>query len=127
MTLLRNLFLAACLAMAPVAVAFAHGPAPAPQHGGQVQEIKEHWVELVLRGDQILVYVSDSENKPLPSNKVSGKATILIGTEKADVVLAPAEGNSLAGKLPKAAEGKATAVLALTIDGKAGTARYALG
>jgi hypothetical protein len=119
----RMLVLAMSLSLSPLA-AFAHGQPPAAAHGGQVQEASENWIELVLSGDQVTVYVNDEHNMPVPSAKLVGKATVLAGGQKADVVLSPAEGNSLTGKLPAAVSGKATTVIALTIAGKATTVRF---
>lgn len=116
---------AAFLALAPAA-AFAHGPAPAAQHGGTVAEASdEHLVELVLRGSQMTVYVSTEENKPVPSARLGGKAMVLVGGKPQQVTLAPAEANSLIGKLEPVAAGKVTSVLSLTIDGRAVQVRIA--
>ena len=47
------LALAASLLLAPAA-SFAHGTLPAAAHGGVIAESSgEHWVELVVRGDQV--------------------------------------------------------------------------
>lgn len=120
------LALAALLLLAPAA-AFAHGPAPSPAHGGQVQEAAEHWVELVIRGDQVAVYVSEQDRTPLPTKEWSAKATVLVGGKSQVVALAPAADNSAAGTLPAPVSGHVTAVLQLTIDGKPATARFAMG
>lgn len=120
---LRQLAFAAALVLP--AAAYAHGPAPAPAHGGQMQEALEHWVELVVKGDQMTVYVSEQDKTLLPTKEWSGKATVLIGGKSEDVTLAPAADNSATGKLSAPATGKVTAVLQLTIDGKPAQARFA--
>lgn len=113
------------LLLAPVA-AFAHGAPPAPSHGGQVAEDSaEHWVELVISGDTLIVWVLDATQKPVPAAQLGGKATVLVGGKSQAVVLAPGEANSLTGKLPAAATGKTTIVLSLTVSGKAAQARFA--
>lgn len=122
----RILFAAIALLAAPV-IAHAHGPAPAPAYGGQVQEVSEHWVEVVVRGDQLVVYVSEQDRKPLSTKEWSGKATVLVGGKSEVVTLTPAGENSAAGKLSAPATGRITAVLQLTIDGKPATARFAIG
>lgn len=105
--------------------AFSHGAAPAPQHGGIVSEASdEHWVELVLRGSQIVVFVNDQGNKPVPSVQIGAKATVLVGGKSQQVVLTAAEANSLVGKLDVVATGKVTSVVTLTIDGKTATVRF---
>ena len=107
-------------------LAAAHGPTPAAAHGGQVQEAAEHWVELVVRGDQVIVYVNEPDNKPLAAKEWSGKATVLVGGKSEAVTLTPAEGNSATGKLAAPATGRVTAVLQLNIDGKPAQARFAI-
>ncbi len=117
---------AVLILLAP-AIACAHGPAPAPAHGGQLQEAAEHWVELVVRGDEVTVYVNEPDNKPLPAKEWSSKATVLVGGKTQTVTFSPGEGNSAVGKLAAPANGRVTAVLQLTIDGKPAQARFASG
>lgn len=98
--------------------AFAHGDAPAPAHGGMVVEGSEHWVELTVAGDQVTAWVSGNDQMPIPGAQLGGKATVLVGGKSQVVVLSPAEGNSITGKLSAPAMGQVTAVLALTAGGK---------
>ncbi len=123
--MLNRFLMAAFLAATPVA-AFAHGTPPEPAHGGQVvEDSAEHWVELVIKGDQLTAYVLGEDKNPVPSAQLTGKATVLVGGKSQQVMLAPAEGNSLVGKLDPAASGKLTAVLSLTVAGKPAQARFA--
>ena len=122
---LHSLAVAIGLLLAPSAV-FAHGTPPAPAHGGQVAEDSaEHWVELVISGETLTVWVLDENRKPIPAAQLGGKATILVSGKSQAVVLSPGEANSLTGKLPAAATGKTTTVLSLTISGKTTQARFA--
>ena len=124
--MLKINFAAALLAATPVA-AFAHGTPPAAAHGGQVAEdSSENWVELVIKGDRLEVYVLDEAKAPVPSAKLTGKATVLVGGKSKSVALAPGDANSLTGKLDPAATGKVTAVLSLTVGGKPTQARIAV-
>ncbi len=121
--MLKRHLLAAFLAAAPHA-AFAHGTPPVPAHGGQVvEDSAENWVELVIKGDQLTVYVLDEAKAPVPSAKLTGKATVLVGGKSQQVALAPADANSLNGRLDPAATGKVTAVLSLAVAGKPTQAR----
>ena len=120
------LALAAALSLAPV-VGFAHGQAPQATHGGQVQDAHGGWVELVIDGDGLSVYVTDEHGNPVPASQVSGTATVLIGSQPHKVRLAPAEGNELTGKLPAAVSGKTVATVSLKIGGKPASARFANG
>lgn len=122
---MKHIAMAAFLAAIPI-VAFAHGPAPTGQHGGTVAEASdEHWVEQVLSGNQITIYVSTDTNKPVLSAHMRGKATVLIGGKAQQLTLAPAEANSLTGKLDPSAGGKMTSVVSLTIDGRPTQVRFA--
>ena len=87
----------------------------------------DHWVELVVRDGQLVVYVTDPEFKPVPSAQLGGKATVLVGGKREEVTLAPSEANTVTGKLAAPVSGKITAVLALTIGGKPATVRFAVG
>ena len=114
----------AFLAATPLA-AVAHGTAPAPAHGGMVVEDSgDHWIELVIKGDVVTVFVSDGDNKPLPAAQLSGKATIVAGSRKEEVILAPAQANSLVGKLSAPIVGKATTLVAITLNGKLAQSRF---
>ena len=119
--------LAASLLLAPAA-AFAHGTPPAATPGGVVAESSgEHWVELLVRGDQLTAWVLDEDKKPVPGAQLGGKATVLAGGKREEVTLAPGEGNSVTGKLAGPVSGKMTAVLQLTVGGKPATVRFAAG
>ena len=121
---LSALALAAALAMFSTA-AIAHGQAPAAAHGGQVQDAHGNWVELVVHGDQVEVYVMDERGGPISASQVSGTATVMVGGQPEKVQLAPVEGNELTGKLASPALGKTVATVSLKINGKTATARFA--
>ena len=111
------------LAAAP-GLAFAHGPTPAAQHGGQVEEAGENWVELVVKNTQVIAYVNDDQHKPVASARLGGKATVLAGGKKQDATLVASDGNSLTGTLVTPVSGKATAVISLRLDGKPAQVRF---
>lgn len=115
--------LVATLALAPAA-AFAHGQPPAAAHGGQVQDAHGSWVELVVHGDQIELYVMDEHGDPVSAMLVSGTATVMVGGQPQKAQLSPAEGNELTGKLATPVSGKTVATVSLKIGGKAATARF---
>ncbi len=121
--MLKTILVSASIAATPLA-AFAHGSPPASAHGGQVAEDSgENWVELVIDGDRLVIYVLDEAKAPVPSAKLTGKATVLVGGKSQSVALVPGDGNSLSGKLDPAATGKVTAVMSLTVGGKPTQAR----
>jgi len=89
--------------------ALAHG-APVANHGGIVQAVGETWLELVVKGDQVELYLQD-DGDDMPSAEVAGKITLVTAAGKKEFALQPAGGNKLEAKAPGAA--KAGKVLAL--------------
>ena len=123
----RPIVLASFLLLSP-ALVWAHGAPPPPVHGGVVAESSgEHWVELVVRGNEVTAYVLGEDRQPVPGSQLGGKATVLAGGKRDEVALTPGAANSLTGKLAAPASGKVTAVLQLTIAGKAATVRFVIG
>jgi hypothetical protein len=102
--------------------AWAHGGAQ-PQHGGIVQVSSDMAFELVRTTDGVALYLDD-HGKPFATDGVSGKLTVLTGSEKSEAPLTPAGGNKLEAKGVKLAAGsKAVAVVTLS-DKKTVTVRY---
>ena len=108
-------------------IAAAHGMPPAPSHGGRVLEANENWVELVLAGDRVQVYVLDEAREPIQAAKLAGSATILVGGKPFKVELSPGAGNELDASLPVTAGAKDAAAVSLTIDGQHAAARFPKG
>lgn len=125
MTKSKVLALVTALSLGPV-TAFAHGQPPAPAHGGLVQEAHENWVELVVKGDQVRVYVLDEAQKPVATAQITGTATVMVEGKPQKVELHPAEDGSLAGKLPAPASGKMLATVSLRVRDQPASARFNL-
>jgi hypothetical protein len=89
--------------------ALAHG-APVANHGGIVQAVGETWLELLVKGDQVELYLQD-DGDDMPSAEVAGKITLVTAAGKKEFALKPAGGNKLEATAPGAA--KAGKVLAL--------------
>ena len=115
--------LALALALAPVA-GFAHGEPPPASHGGMVQEAGEMYLELVVKGADVTVYVLDQARKQVPGTQATGTATILVDGKAHKVELKAAEGNSLHGTLPVTVSGKVVATVALKVGDKTASARF---
>lgn len=75
--------------------AFAH-ESPA-KHGGIVKSAGDMSFELVNKDGQTIIYVDD-HGKEVPMAGGSGTLTVLKGTEKAELALAPGAGNTLVAK-----------------------------
>ncbi len=65
------------LALVPV-LGFAHGEPPPASHGGLVQEAGEMYLELVVKGTDVTVYILDEARKPVPGAQATGTATVLV-------------------------------------------------
>lgn len=85
-----------------------HGTA-SPNHGGVVMAVGETWLELVVRGDAVEMYLED-DGDPMDSAGVTGKLSV---AGKPDLLLVPAGGNKLkaANKVPLSKGTKVNAVL----------------
>ena len=96
-----------------------------PMHGGIVVPGKQADFELVAKPDVIHLYLQD-HGKPLSPAKASAKLTLLNGSEKQDVTLAPA-GDKLEAKGSFKVGAGTKVVAVVTNEGKSfGTARFTL-
>ena len=119
--LLATLLLSA--ATLGAATASAHGTAPA-RHGGIVQSASDLSFELVATPDGAALYVDDHD-KAYDAKKLSGKLTVLQGSNKSEVALTPGDGNKLEAKGVKLGKG-AKAVAVVTDGSKTTTVRFTL-
>lgn len=111
---LTTLLVAGAAALA-FGAALAHGPAPA-KHGGIVASASELGFELASQGDTATLYVED-HGKPMATTGITGKLTVLNGSDKSEAELTPAGENKLEAKGVKLASG-AKAVATLTLANK---------
>jgi len=87
------------LSLALAGPAFAHSDSKwtkGPQ-GGHIVDAgggKQHW-ELVAKGNELILYVLDADEKPLNVDGGNAKAQVLIGGKTHNVEFKPAGGNTL--------------------------------
>jgi hypothetical protein len=94
----RNLFAAALLGLATAAFAAGeHSHDTKPQHGGVVSTASDMEFELVAKADTVTLYVRD-HGKAANMQGATAKLTLLAGSEKSEVALAPAGDNKLVAK-----------------------------
>ena len=93
---LSRFALAAALLAAPVA-AFADGPKTGP-NGGARTDAGPYHAELVLKGNDVVLYVTDGADKPVDVTGAKAEATILANKQTQKVTLTPAGGNTLKGQ-----------------------------
>lgn len=84
-----TLFVAAVLALGTASVALAQKHDHGPKHGGVFVETKALDFEVVAKPELLQVFVED-HGKPVKLDGGKAKMTLLNGSEKADVELAPA-------------------------------------
>lgn len=90
-----HLLIAATLFAAPVA-AFADGPKTGP-NGGARTDAGPYHAELVLKGNEIVLYLTDEANRPVDVTGAKAEATILADKQTQRITLVPAGGNTLRG------------------------------
>ena len=115
--------LAASVTALLAAPVFGHGAKP--QHGGIVSSANDVSYELVAEGTNATIYVIDHD-KPVDTSKMSGKLTVLNGSEKSEAELKPAGQNKLEAKQVKLAKGAKAVASVTRVDGKVATVRFSI-
>jgi len=122
-----TLLLAAALLAAPAA-AVADGPKIGP-NGGARTDAGPYHAELVLKGNDVVLYVTDAADKPVDVTGAKAEATILANRQTQKVALEPAGANALKGQANLGgAHDSVKVVTALTMPGqKPVQARFEMG
>lgn len=116
------LALAAALALAP-ALVLAHGDIDA-KHGGVTKMQNDLGFELVPQADGAAIYIED-HGKPVAVAGMSGKLTVLNGSQKSEAPLVPA-GDKLEAKKVKVMQGSKVVATIQTADRKSITVRFSV-
>jgi hypothetical protein len=104
----------------------AGGHDHSPKHGGVVAEAGDLDFELVARADSLTLHVRD-HGKAVPMQGASAKLTLLSGTERSEVQLAPAGADRLEAKGAFKLGPGTKVVAAVTLPGRKPTnVRFAL-
>ena len=91
-------FLAALSLFVLPMAATAHDVARGP-NGGQIVDDAGHHVEFTANGDQIVLYLSDTGDKPITSAQATGRVIVQAGSTQATVDLVPTLPNVMVAKL----------------------------
>lgn len=114
--ILRPLAFAALLCVLSGAAA-AHAPGPGP-NGGQMQHLGNNThVEVVAKGNSILLYVFTPEDEPLATEGATATATVLAGGKTTRVPLQPKGGNLMQGSGDFEAAPGMRVVVSITMPG----------
>lgn len=111
----------ACLSMDQV---LAHGEAK-PLHGGIVQEAHDLSFELVVQADGATIYLMD-HGKPLASKGITGKLTVLQGSNKTEADIKEAGENMLRVAGVKLGQGDKLVAVLNRVGGKSMTVRFTI-
>ncbi len=105
---------------------WAHADHLKPQFGGITAEADVFQVELVTKGNQIILYLSE-HGAPVESAGASGKLLLLIGKNKEEAVLTPSGYQALSAKLKTKPARGSKVVASINVPGReAGTVRFTL-
>ena len=110
-----------CLSVNPV---LAHGDAK-PQHGGILQVANDLSFELVAQADGATIYLMD-HGKPLASKGITGKLTVLQGSNKIEADIKEAGDNTLRVLGVKLGKGDKLVAALSNIRGKSMTVRFTI-
>mgnify|MGYP001607852739 FL=1 len=112
------------LSAATMNTALAHG-AGTPRHGGVVQVANDVNFELVAEADGAAIYLVDHD-EPMPSQGISGKLTVLQGSQKSEADIKAVGDYKLSAKGVKIASGAKIVAVLNNVDGKAVTVRFSV-
>ena len=114
--IVRRLLFACCL-IAISGPASAHGPTRGP-NGGQMQDLAGSHVELVAKDSELVLYLFDAENKPVPAKDAAATATVLATGQQETVTFVAGDGNAMRGKGRFTAAPGMKVVVSLTLPGQ---------
>jgi hypothetical protein len=93
-------------------------------NGGMVVTSQGHPIEFVVKGQELIFYVSDDDGSSLSTKDMRGRATVQEDGKTATVPLQPAAPNMMVGKLQAPLGAKARVVFSANAHGHSLTARY---
>jgi hypothetical protein len=112
--MLKHAFFAVLIAMTATAGFGQTQPKKGP-NGGMIVTSQGHPIEFVLKGQELVFYVSDDDGSSLSTATMRGRATIQEGGKTTTVPLEPAAPNMMVGKLQAPLGSKARVVFSGTI------------
>ena len=111
--------LALCLMLAAPVAQGQHRHDHKPKHGGVVREANGFVFELRVQPKEIVVWVTDEDNKPVPTTGSTAKLTLIPdATLRAEVPLQPAGDNRFRATGDFAVKPGSSALLDVSVGGK---------
>ncbi|MDO9184397.1 MAG: heavy metal-binding domain-containing protein [Bacteroidia bacterium] len=77
MRTLKSIALVALMLTAGARISLAQGHDHGSPHGGIVQSAGDYHIELLVKGENMTVYLLDANEKAIPNKGVTGKATLM--------------------------------------------------
>ena len=94
-------------------------------NGGRVVEAGAHHVELVVKENEVNVFVTDASDKPISISGFKGVAIFTISGKAQRITLEPKEGTHLSGTSPVVLPAEPAGVVQITApDGKTAQGRF---
>ncbi len=123
---LKHLISALSLALSCLSMntALAHGVAK-PMHGGIVQMVNDIGFELVAQPDGAIIYLMDHD-KLMASKGITGKLTVLQGSNKIEADIKEAGDNTLRVLGVKLGKGDKLVAALSNVGGKSMTVRFTI-
>jgi hypothetical protein len=109
----------AALLLATAGISQAHEVEKGP-NGGPMITTGDNHLELVTKGAEIHVFLSDKKHEPIASNGGSGRAIVQSGGKTTTITLTPAEGGRLIGKAEGSVAAGTRVVVTATVPGRPG-------
>lgn len=88
-------------------------------HGGQVRMVQQYHYELVVKANEVNVYITDHNGKKIDTHGATGTATLLSGKSKTSVKLTPAGDNQMKGSGQFALAPDMKVVVSVALSGQA--------
>ncbi len=123
---MRHLIAVTGLVLAGLSInpAQAHGDAK-PIHGGIVQKVNDVGFELVLQAEGATIYLMD-HGKPMASKGITGKLTVLQGSNKTEADIKEAGDNTLRILGVNLGKGDKLVAALSNVGGKSITVRFTI-
>jgi hypothetical protein len=94
-------------------------------NGGRIVDAGDYHVELVAKGSNVEVYVTDTSDKPVPTDNFKGLAILTVGGKSQRIELATAGKNKLQGPAAGLIADNPKGIVQLTLpDGKKAQGQY---
>jgi len=122
--MIKRILIATTLVCASL-VASAHGDPDKPANGGISVKDKDYTLELVVRREPVMLYITDHGAK-VDTKDAKGELQVLSGGERTTVNLIPAGGNAMRVDVPLKLPAGTRAIARVTLGKETVQARFSI-